>query len=124
MATYTEPSRPFQFLLSEGEGEISRESITVASGAGVLLPGTVLGKVTASGKYVAYDNDAADGSQTAVAILCYGIDATSADVTTSAIVRLAEVSKANLAWGAAVTTQGEKDAAYVDFASAFVIARA
>ena len=123
MPTYSEPNRPFQFLLSEGEGAISRETITVASGAGILQPGTVLGKVTASGKYVAYDNDASDGSQTAAAILCYGADATSADVSTAAIVRLAEVSKANLAWGAAVTTTGEKDVAYVDLAAAFVIAR-
>ena len=54
-------------------------SVTVASGAGVLQAGTVLGKVTASGKYVAYDNTALDGSETAVAILADKVDATSSD---------------------------------------------
>jgi len=54
-------------------------SVTVASGEGVLEAGTVLGKVTASGKYAAYDNAASDGTQTAVAILADKVDATSSD---------------------------------------------
>ena len=35
---------------------------------GIISPGTVLGKITASGKYVASAVGATDGSQTAVAI--------------------------------------------------------
>lgn len=123
MPTYTEPLRTGGAILSTGNGGISFDSIVVVSGAGILQPGTVLGKITASGKYTAYDNDAADGSEVARAILHAGVDATSADVTATALTRLAEVSKANLQWGAAVTTQGEKDAAYVDLATAFILAR-
>ena len=36
------------FILSEdNEGRLSRDTIVIASGAGALLPGTVLGKQTA-----------------------------------------------------------------------------
>ena len=59
----------------------------VASGEGVLAEGTILGKVTASGKYAAYDNAASDGTQTAVGILSETVDATSADVSTHMYVK-------------------------------------
>lgn len=48
-------------------------SVTVA-GAAALEAGTVLGKVTASGKYVAYNGAAADGSETAVGILYHRVE--------------------------------------------------
>ena len=49
MTTYTEPYRDFEALLSEGEGSISREVITVQAGAGALESGTVIGKQTRAG---------------------------------------------------------------------------
>lgn len=55
--------------------------VTIASGAGVLDVGTVLGKITSGGKYKAYASGNSDGSQTAVGILTERVDATSADVT-------------------------------------------
>ena len=123
MALKTETQGPYAFLYSEAEGTLSREAIVLASGAGELLAGTVLGKITASGKYKPYDNDAADGTQTAVAILAYDTDATSADIAAAAIVRLAEVWQSRLVWGAGVTTQAEKDAAYNDFATVNIAVR-
>lgn len=60
--------------------------VTIASGEGELDAGTVLGIVTASGEYAAYDDDASDGTQTAVAILAIDVDATSAAVVASAYV--------------------------------------
>jgi len=80
-----------EFLISEGEGSISRDAIVVASGKGILEAGAVLGKITASGKYAAYNNAAADGTQTAVGVLYAKVDATSADASAVAITRLAEV---------------------------------
>lgn len=109
-------------MISEANGALSREAITVLSGEN-LVAGTVIGKVTASGKYVGYDNDAADGSQVAAGILFDAVDASAADALGVAIVRLAEVDTDKLQWDAAVTTQGEKDAAIVDLAANFVIAR-
>lgn len=110
------------FIKSEQCGDLSRETLTVASGSGKLLAGTVLGKVTATGKYKPYDNDATDGTQTAAAILVYDIDATSSDVQAVTIVRLAEVWASRLQWAATVLT-AEKAPAYVELASTFVIVR-
>lgn len=55
--------------------------VTIASGAGVLDVGTVLGKISVGGKYKAYANGNSDGSEVAVGILTERVDATSADVT-------------------------------------------
>ena len=111
------------FLKSEAPGSLSRETITIASGAGILLAGTVVGKLTTGGKYKAYDNDASDGTQTAAAVILNDVDATSADVKVIGFVRLAEVYSNRLVWGAAVTTDAEKTAALADLAAQFVIAR-
>lgn len=111
------------FLKSEANGSLSREAIVIASGVGVLLAGTVLGKVTATGKYKAYDNDASDGTEVAACVLLAEVDATSSDVAAVGIAREAEVWKSRLQWGAAVTTTGEKTAAYTDLAAKVVIAR-
>lgn len=47
---------------------------------GVLARGTLLGKITATGKHIKCDSAAVDGSQAPVAILAEDVDATSADV--------------------------------------------
>lgn len=60
--------------------------VTVASGSGVLERGTVLGRVTADGKYVPYKAANADGSQVPRAVLAARVDATDADVKTSVYV--------------------------------------
>lgn len=69
-----------RFLKSEHGTEV-RVPITIASGYR-LSAGTVLGKITASGKYGPYDDTATDGRQTAVGILGEDVDATSSDVGT------------------------------------------
>ena len=74
----------------------TRENIT--TGAAVTA-GTVLGRVTASGAYIPFDNTAADGSQTPVAVALF--DAASGD-TVAAIRRGAILAKANLVWAAGV----------------------
>lgn len=100
MATYTEPARPLEFLISEGNGQISRDEVTVASGAGALKAGRVMGIVTSGGKYKAYDNGASDGTEVAAGVLAYDVDATSGDQAAVVIARLAEVKAAGLGWGA------------------------
>jgi len=67
MTTLTEGTHPGGFLVWEAFRDYTRETITVA--AGTLEPGTVLGKITASGKYAAHDPAAVDGTETAVAVL-------------------------------------------------------
>lgn len=114
------------FLKSEGPGKISRDPIVIASGTGIVLAGTVLGKVTASGEYALYNDDGGasdDGTRTAAAVLYADVDATSAAVSAVGITRLAEVWKDRLVWGAGVTTNTEKTNGLADLAAKFVIAR-
>lgn len=122
MATYTEPARPLEFLVSEGNGQISRDQIVLVSGAGALVAGRVLGKVTASGKYKAYDNTASDGTEVAAGVLAYDTDATSADAAAVQIGRLAEVKAAGLGWGANDSTG--ITAGTADLAAKLIFARA
>lgn len=216
MTTHTEPYRSFEALLSEGDGSISREAITIAAGAGVLKAGTVIGKITTgtsataaatagnagngtmgtitvsasalpgvykliiieaatdagtfqvegpdgkiigtgnvaaafskgglaftladgsndfaagdsfsitvaagSGKWTGYDDGNSNGSQVALGVLMQAVDATSADASATAIVRLAEVKKDALQWITAVDSTA-KAKAYTDLALVNIIAR-
>jgi len=45
MATYTEPMRPYEFVLCD-HGGISYENITLNSGSGTLVAGSVIGRIT------------------------------------------------------------------------------
>ncbi len=49
MTTYNEPARPLEFLISEANGQLSRENVTLAVSQGDLVPGAVLGKITKAG---------------------------------------------------------------------------
>lgn len=95
MTILTEKVRAGEFLMAEAEGTLSRDNITVSSGRS-LAAGTVLGKVTASGEYVAYSNAASDGSEIAAGILYADVDATAADAKGVIINCLAEVDESLL----------------------------
>ena len=123
MTVLLEARHPGEFLMTEANGQRSRETITIASGAGVIAPGTVLGKLTASGKYVASAVGASDGSQNPAAITIYGADATSADVDVGAIVRDAEVNGHCLVYHADRDQPAEKAAANVALAAIGIIVR-
>lgn len=122
MTTYTEGLRPAEIIQSEANGTLSREQVTIVSGAGVLVAGTVLGKITASGKYKAYDDDNVDGSETAAAVLLYPVDATSADVIVTVLFRLAEIKAAAVTW-AGTNDAGDKTAGIADLAAKNIIIR-
>lgn len=111
------------YLVSEAAGMYrSREQGVIASGSGVLKPGAVLGKLTASGKYVPLNPAASTGAQTAVAILWEGCDATTADVRRTVTVRDCEVHADVLVFTAG-TTDNQKTAALASLAAAGVIGR-
>lgn len=83
--------------------------IIVASGAGILWPGTVLGKITASGKYVLHDVALANGAQVADAILGHYVDATAADAKTVATVRgPATINGLDLTYKAGISAPNKK----------------
>lgn len=127
----TEGKRPGSFIMAEqaGAGAMSREVITIkggAGGAGVVAPGTVLGKITATGKYIpspASEVAGSEGAEVATAINIYGVDATAADVEVTAIVRLATVNGHELTYDASRNLAGEQLAARVDLAAEDIIVR-
>lgn len=123
MTVLIEGRHPGEFLMTEANGQRSRENITIASGAGIIAPGTLLGKVAASGKFVASAVGATDGSQTAVAVALYGCDATSADAAIAAIVRDAEVNGHVLTYHAGRDQAAEKASAKADLAGVGIIVR-
>lgn len=126
MAALTEARRSAEFVLSEGNGGISRDAVTIVSGAGKLAAGTVLGKITASGKYepaTAAAADPATGSETAVAVLLYPADATSADVNAAGITRFAEVNVNLLAYDDTVDDATKRAAKVAQLAAVGIIAR-
>jgi hypothetical protein len=110
-----------EFIVSEGNGTISRETITVLSGE-ILKAGAVLGKVTLSGKYQALDPAAMDGSQAAAAVLYDAVDASAGDADGVGILRLAEVHTDELVWPDGITA-GEKTTAIGELAALTIIAR-
>ncbi len=93
----TESPHAGSFLLSEANGNRSRDNVTLVSGQD-LEPGTVLGKITSGGKYKVYDQQDNDGSEVAAAILYGRGDASGGDITVAVIVRDAEVIADQLVW--------------------------
>lgn len=119
----TEGRHTAECILSEANGQRSREVITVLSGEGVLVVGTVLAKVTASGKYVAAVASAADGSQTAVAVLLEQVDATSADAEALVLARDAEVNGNTLTYDSSVDDGTKKAAKVTQLTAVGIIVR-
>ena len=114
MSIKKEPIHAGEFLLSEGTGNISRETINVAAGP-ALNSGQVLGQVTASAEFAPYVPTAEDGTQTAVAILFGPLGQSDIVRRGRAVVRLAEVSGVHLT---GLDPEAEKD-----LAEHFVIVR-
>lgn len=117
MATLTEGRYIGDWLKRQADSKFSEQDIIVASGAGVVLTGTVLGKITASGKYVPVTAGAADGSQNAAGILFHTVDATSADADAVMIARDAIVVHQGLLYGADIDTAGERAAVHAALGS-------
>jgi len=104
MAMLTEGPHPGGFLIWEVLRDYTRETVTLASGAGKLAPGTVLGKVTTGGKYTVLTPAATNGSQTAAGILWDKADTTDADAFVVVLVRgPAITNRHELIWPEAAT---------------------
>ena len=94
--TYT----PFDALIVGGYDTVSRQ-ITVLSGQN-LKRGSVLGRITASGKYVLALSASSDGSQVPTVILAEDTDASAADAVTVAYFR-ATVDENACVFGTGIT---------------------
>ncbi|CAI2936149.1 head decoration protein [Aminobacter niigataensis] len=126
LETKSEGPRNLAFVLSEGNGQISREVVTILSGSGVLDAGTVLGQVTASKKYTISPNAEVvgkEGAETAKAVLAYKVDATAADVEAVVVARHAEVKEPMLIFDASVNDNTKRTAKLTQLAAATIISR-
>jgi hypothetical protein len=99
MTTLNEGKHAGGFLVWEVLRDYTRETVTIASGAGKLNPGTVLGKITTGGKYTVFAPAATNGSQNAAGILWAGVDASAADAPSVVLLRgPAIVNRHEIAW--------------------------
>ena len=122
MSVLAEPLNLGDLLKYEAPNLYSRDRVTVASGQDLPL-GTVLGIVTASGKYKQIDPSAEDGTQVAAGVLLQGCDATLADRDNGLVVaRHAIVSDHALQWPEAITA-AEKASAIAQLKALGVLVR-
>lgn len=119
---FTEARNLGDLLKFEAPNLYSRDRVTVAAGQNLPL-GTVLGIVTASGKYKQIDPSAEDGTQVAAGVLLQGCDATLADLDNGLVVaRHAIVSDHALQWPEAITA-AEKASAIAQLKALGVLVR-
>jgi hypothetical protein len=102
MPVTQEPNRLGDWLKFEEDNLYSRDQITVASGQN-LKTGTVVGKITASGKVTQLAPSANDGSENAAGVLVADVDASAADAPGVIIARHAICSDKGLVWPAGIT---------------------
>ena len=123
MPVLTEPPSMGDVLKYEVNPNYTREVVTLL--AGMPYPvGSVLGKITASGKYTLSPATGADGSQVASAVLLYAVDATLADAVGIVVARGPSiVSRAGLAYDATVDDGAKITTKIGQLAAVGIIAR-
>lgn len=94
------------FVVSEASNQRSRDNVTVTVAGADIPSGTVMGKITASGKYVPYSNAASNGSEVAAGILYQHIEAQTGDVKAVIFNADCEVNRKELT---GLDTAGEAD---------------
>jgi hypothetical protein len=114
------------FLKYELNASYCREAVTLKAGTNYAL-GSVLGKITASGKYrlaPAAEVTGDEGAEIAAAVLIEAVDATAGDRTGLIVVRgPAIVSKAALVFDASVDQPAEIAAKHTELSAAGIVPR-
>ena len=101
MPATTEVYAPGDFLL--GGYPFATRSVTIVSGAGVLVRGTVIGQITTGGKYTTALSASSDGSEGPAYMLAEDVDATSADKV-ALVYDSAVVDGTKLTFGTGITS--------------------
>lgn len=105
----TEGRHPSDWLKSyASSSQYSTEQGLLVAGSGVVQTGTVLGRVTATGKFKPVTAAATDGSQTAAGILFRTAEAATADAKIVVVVREAVVVAQSLLYGADIDTPAKR----------------
>ncbi len=116
-------ARDWSFLLSEASGNRSRETVTIASGSGLVEAGTVVGMVTATEKYAPSQATGSDGSETAKAVLAQTVDATNAAAKAVIVARDAEVKKDLIKYHSTVDDDTKRAAKITQLEASGIIVR-
>lgn len=123
MTVQTETGHAAGFLMSEANGNRSRENVTLVSGQN-LKAGDVLGKITSGGKYSAYsETNSPAGVGTAKAVLLADCDASAGDTECVVIARDAEVNGNELLYSDTGSPAPVEADAIVDLAAVGIIVR-
>jgi hypothetical protein len=126
MTTLTMSPTLGDLLKFELNGSYSRETVTLKSGTSYAL-GSVLGKITASGKYrlsPVAEVTGDEGAETAVAVLIGAVDATGGEKTGLVVARgPVIVSKAALVFDASVDLTAEKTAKHAQLSAVGIVPR-
>ena len=123
MPVLTEPPSMGDVLKYEVNPNYTREVITLLQGMPYPV-GSVVGRITASGKYKLSTSGGSDGAQTASAVLLYAVDATLADATGIVVARGPSiVSRAGLAYDATVDDAAKITTKLGQLAAVGIIAR-
>jgi len=123
MPVLTEQPSMGDVLKYEVNPNYTRETVTLLVGMPYPV-GSVLGQITASGKYKLATSGGTDGAQTATAVLLYAVDATLADATGIVVARGPSiVSRAGLAYDATVDDGTKITAKIAQLAAVNIIAR-
>ena len=123
MTVLNQPPTMGDVLKYEVNPNYTRETITLLTGMPYPV-GSVLGRITLSGKYKLATSGGSDGAQTASAVLLYAVDATLADATGIVVARgPAIVSRAALAYDATVDDAAKITTKIGQLAAAGIIAR-
>ena len=123
MPVLTEPPSMGDVLKYEVNPNYTREVVTLLQGMPYPV-GSVLGRITTSGKYKLSTSGGADGAQTASAVLLYAVDATLADATGIVVARGPSiVSRAGLAYDATVDDAAKITTKLGQLAAVGIVAR-
>lgn len=122
-STFTEAAHAAEFILSEANGQRSRENGTLVSGQNLAAGAVVMDN--GAGKLTAYTaGEVTDGgTDEAAGILIAAADATDADVAVSYLARDAEVNLKLLTYPAESTAGGEEANTIASLALIGIIAR-
>lgn len=122
----TEGRHAAEFIMEELGVSFSRDNIVIPAGTGKVEPGTVLGAVTTSGKFIPSPASAVEGkegAEVASAINIYGVDATESDVAVSALVRGSTVNSHIIQYDTTVADDAAKAAKKAQLAGVGIVVR-
>lgn len=123
MTTLSKAPTEGDLLKFDLDQNYTREVVTLASGTNYAI-GSVVGQITASGKYQLSPATGTDGSETAAGVLIAAVDATDADASGVIIKRgPVIVSKAELAYDSTVDDATKTAAKLAELSAIGIVAR-